>query len=183
MANKSKGLVIIYTGEGKGKTSAAFGSVFRALGHGWRVLVIQFLKGKAAFLSGENESAKSHPKLRLIPLGEGFVKICGDKKPIAKHREAALEALKIASMEIQSGKYDLVVLDEINCALDICGESLIPVKDVIDLIKSKPSKTHLILTGRNAKKELIALADVVTEMKQIKHPYKKGILAQKGIDF
>ena len=108
-----KGLVIVYTGDGKGKTSAALGHVFRALGHGWKVLVIQFFKGDWPIVFGEIESAKAHPNLEILQLGKGFVKIMGDKKPFSEHQLAANEAIELAKKKIYSGDYDLVVLDEV----------------------------------------------------------------------
>ena len=178
-----KGLVVVYTGDGKGKTSAALGNVFRALGHGWKVLVIQFFKGDWPIIFGELESAKKHPNLEIFQLGKGFVKIMGDKKPFKEHKLAAMDALKFAREKIFSKKYDLVVLDEVNYALDYLGVRLIELKNLIEIIDKKPARTHLILTGRNAKKEIIDRADLVTEMKEIKHPFQKGIQAQKGIDY
>ena len=178
-----KGLVIVYTGHGKGKTSAALGNVFRALGHGWKVLVIQFFKGDWPVVFGEIESAKAHPYLEILQLGKGFVKIMGDKKPFSEHKLAAKEAVDFAKEKIYSGQYDLVVLDEINYAIDYLEIRLVELKDVLEMIEKKPAKTHLILTGRDAKPEVIEKADLVTEMKEIKHPFQKGIQAQKGIDF
>lgn len=178
-----KGLVIVYTGDGKGKTSAALGNVFRALGHGWCVLVIQFFKGDWPVVFGEIESAKLHKHLEIFQLGKGFVKIMGDKKPFSEHKMAAKEAIEFAKKRIFSGDYDLVVLDEVNYAIDYLNIRLVELKDVLEIIEKKPAKTHLILTGRNAKQEIIDRADLVTEMKEIKHPFKSGIQAQKGIDF
>ena len=183
MDQNQKGLVIVYTGDGKGKTSAALGNVFRALGHGWKVLVIQFFKGDWPIVFGELESAKLHKNLEILQLGKGFVKIMGDKKPFKDHQIAATEAVKLAKEKILSGKYDLVVLDEVNYAVDYLDIRLVELKDLIEIIEKKPEHTHLILTGRDAKKEIIELADLVTEMKEIKHPFQKGIPAQKGIDF
>ena len=181
--NSQKGLVIVYTGDGKGKTSAALGNVFRALGHGWRVLVIQFFKGDWPIVFGELESAKLHKNLEILQLGKGFVKIMGDKKPFEEHEAAAKEAIRFAKEKIYSGKYDLVVLDEVNYAVDYLDIRLVELADLLEIIRKKPAHTHLILTGRNAKKEIIDLADLVTEMKEIKHPFQQGITAQKGIDY
>lgn len=178
-----KGLVIIYTGDGKGKTSAALGNVLRALGHGMRVLVIQFFKGDWPVVFGELESAKKHSKLEILQLGRGFVKIMGDKKPFAEHKMAAQAAIELAKEKIYSGRYDLVVLDEVNYAIDYLDVRLVEAQDVLEIIEHKPAHTHLVLTGRNAKPELIDRADLVTEMREIKHPYRRGIQAQKGIDF
>lgn len=180
---KRRGLVIVYTGDGKGKTSAALGNVFRALGHGWKVLVIQFFKGDWPIVFGELESAKKHANLEILQLGKGFVHIMGDKKPIEEHQKAAAEAVRFAKEKIYSGAYDLVVLDEINYAVDYLDFQLVALEDVLEIIRRKPAETHLILTGRNAKPQVIELADLVTEMKEIKHPFKKGIPAQKGIDY
>ena len=180
-------MIVAYTGSGKGKTSAALGNVFRALGHGWRVLVIQFMKGDWPVVFGELESAKHHPKLEILQLGRGFVKIMGDKKPLREHQAAALTAFETAKKKIISGKYDLVVLDEVLCTLGSAGVSLISSEQLMGIIKSKPGRTSLVLTGRlenaKAKKEIFSAADLVTEMKEIKHPYQKGIPAQKGIDY
>lgn len=183
MDKNKKGLVIVYTGNGKGKTSAALGNVFRALGHGWKVLVIQFFKGDWPVVFGEMESAKLHSNLEILQLGKGFVKIMGDKKPFKEHKTAATEAINFAKEKIYSGKYDLVVLDEVNYAVDYLDIRLVELKDLIEIIKKKPKHTHLILTGRDAKKEIIDIADLVTEMREIKHPFQKGVQAQKGIDY
>lgn len=183
MAENKKGLVIVYTGDGKGKTSAALGNAFRALGHGLRVLVIQFFKGDWPIVFGELESAKLHKNLEILQLGKGFVKIMGDKKPFSEHKLAAAEALNLAKEKIYSGKYDLVVLDEVNYAVDYLDVRLIELKDLVEIIQKKPEHTHLIFTGRDAKPEIIELADLVTEMKEVKHPFHRGIQAQKGIDY
>ncbi|HTL71085.1 MAG TPA: cob(I)yrinic acid a,c-diamide adenosyltransferase [Candidatus Eisenbacteria bacterium] len=178
-----RGLVIVYTGEGKGKTSAALGNVLRALGHGWRVLVIQFFKGDWPVTFGELESAKAHPNLEMLQLGRGFVGIMGDKKPRAEHEAAARGALATAKEKILSDRYDLVVLDEINCAVSEAGGSLLTVESVLDLLARRPARTNLILTGRGADERLVEAADLVTEMREVKHPFRKGVPARKGIDF
>ena len=182
-APEPQGLVIVYTGDGKGKTSAAVGNVFRALGHGMRVLVIQFFKGDWPVVFGELESAKLHAKLEILQLGRGFVKIMGDKKPMSEHQKSAAEAVKLAKEKIFSGKYDVVVLDEVIYAIDYLDVKLVELRDVLEIIEKKPTKTHLILTGRGAKAEIVERADLVTEMKEIKHPFQKGIQAQRGIDY
>ena len=179
----TKGLVIVYTGDGKGKTSAALGNAFRALGHGMKVLVIQFFKGDWPVIFGELESAKVHPRLEILQLGKGFVKIMGDKKPFLEHQKSAEEAIQFAKEKIFSGEYDLVVLDEVLYAIDYLDVRLVELKDVMEIIDQKPGKTHLILTGRNAKPDIIERADLVTEMREVKHPFQKGIPAQKGIDY
>ncbi len=179
-----KGLTIVYTGDGKGKTSAALGAAMRALGHGWRVLIIQFFKGDWPVIYGEVELAKKlYPQFEVLQLGRGFVKIMGDKKPFEEHVEAAKAALNLTRERMLSGKYDLIILDEVIYALGYLDFKLIELSDVLQLIREKPLQTHLILTGRNAPPEIIEAADLVTEMREIKHPMKKGIPAQQGIDY
>lgn len=181
---KRRGLIIVYTGEGKGKTSAALGAVLRALGHGWRVLVIQFFKGDWPIVYGELEMAKRlTPQLEVLQLGRGFVKIMGDRKPFEEHVQAAKAALELTRERIFSGQYDLVVLDEVNYALGYMDFKLIELEDVLEILKTKPPELHLILTGRNAHPQVIELADLATEMREIKHPMKKGVPAQQGIDY
>ena len=179
-----KGLTIVYTGNGKGKTSAALGAAMRALGHGWRVLIIQFFKGDWPVVYGELELAKKlTPQFEVLQLGRGFVKIMGDKKPFEEHVEAAQAALNLTRERMLSGNYDLIILDEVIYALGYLDFKLIDLKDVLGLIKEKPPQLHLILTGRNAPAEIIEAADLVTEMGEVKHPMKKGIPAQQGIDY
>jgi len=181
---KRQGLTIVYTGDGKGKTSAALGAAMRALGHGWKVLMIQFLKGDWPVVYGEVELArKLHPQFEVLQLGRGFVKIMGDKKPFAEHVEAAQAALQLTRERLLSGNYDLVILDEVIYALGYLDFKLIELKDVLQLIKEKPPQTHLILTGRNAPPEIVEAADLVTEMREVKHPMKRGIPAQQGVDY
>lgn len=178
-----KGLLIVYTGDGKGKTSAALGNAFRALGHGWRVLIVQFFKGDWPVTFGELESAKLHERLEILQLGKGFVRIMGDKKPFSEHVDAARDAMRLAKERIYSGDYDLVVLDEVNYAVDYLDVRLVELADLLEICDRKPAHVNVIFTGRNAKPELVGRADLVTEMREIKHPYAKGIPAQKGIDF
>ena len=179
-----KGLTIVYTGNGKGKTSAALGAAMRALGHGWRVLIIQFFKGDWPVVYGELELAKKlHPQFEVLQLGRGFVKIMGDKKPFDEHVAAAQAALNLTRERMLSGDYDLIILDEVIYALGYLDFKLIELKDVLQLIREKPPQMHLILTGRNAPPEVVEAADLVTEMGEVKHPMKKGIPAQQGIDY
>jgi cob(I)alamin adenosyltransferase len=174
-----KGLVIVYTGGGKGKTSAALGLVLRAVGYNHKVCMIQFVKGSWHY--GELDSAKRlAPEFELITAGKGFVGILDDKSPREEHVKAANDTLAISKEKIMSGKFNVVILDEINYAVQL---ELLKIDDVIDLIKSKPSELDLVLTGNHAAKEVIEIADLVTEMKEIKHPFKSGIKAKKGIDF
>ena len=179
-----RGLTVIYTGNGKGKTTAALGMAFRALGHGWKVLVIQFFKGDWPVVFGELEMAKRlSPQFELLQLGKGFVKHMGDGKPFDEHLSAAREALRTARERITSGAYDLIVLDEIIYAIDYAGVQLVSVEDVLELIAAKPPALHLVLTGRNAPQALIDRADLVTEMREIKHPWQQKIPAQLGVDY
>ncbi len=181
---KRTGLIIVYTGDAKGKTSAALGAAMRALGHGWKVLMIQFFKGDWPVVYGELELAKRlHPQFEVLQLGRGFVKIMGDKKPFAEHVEAAKAAMQLTRERMESGQYDVIILDEINYAIGYMDFKLVELEDVLQLLRDKPSEMHIILTGRNAHPKVVELADLVTEMKEIKHPMKKGIPAQQGIDF
>lgn len=173
-----KGLVIVNTGNGKGKTTAALGLSLRAVGQGMKVLIVQFIKSSQR--TGEVKAARRfYPGLQIVPMGHGFVDL-KDKKSFEAARKKAEKALRFAQDCIAAGKFDVVVLDEANYAVSY---GLIDSKDLIDLIKSKPCKLHLVVTGRNAKKNVIALADTVTEMKEIKHAYRKGVQSQKGIEF
>ena len=179
-----RGLVIVYTGNGKGKTSAALGACLRALGHGWKVLVIQFFKGDWPVVFGELEVAKQmSPQFEVLQLGKGFVKYMGDNKPFEDHLTAAKDALRVAKEKITSGIYDLIVLDELIYAIDYAGVQLVTLDDVMGLIDAKPPSLHLILTGRNAPQPIIDRADLVTEMQEVKHPWQQQIPAQQGIDY
>ena len=172
-------MVVIFTGDGKGKTSAALGVAFRAAGHKMYVSIVQFIKG--ANPTGEaRASERLAPELEFASLGSGFVNCCGDTKPLSEHKMAAAQALDLARQRIQSGSWDIVVLDEINTAVAL---GLIEVQEVLELLAKKPPKLHVILTGRSARPEVIEAADLVTEMRNIKHPYDRGIPAQKGIDY
>lgn len=175
----NKGLIIVFTGDGKGKTSAALGIALRASGHKMSVSVIQFIKSSNP--TGEAKAAgRLAPELEFVSLGSGFVNCLGDAKPLSEHKRSAAEALALARQRILSGSRDIVVLDEINTAVAL---GLIDVKDVLDLLAKKPLVLHVILTGRSACPEVIEAADLVTEMRNIKHPYDSGIPAQKGIDY
>ena len=179
-----RGLIILYTGNGKGKTTAALGMVLRALGQGWRVLVLQFFKGDWPVVFGELEMGKRlFPQLEILQVGKGFVKYMGDKKPFEEHVAAAQDALRIAREKITSGVYDLIVLDELIYAIDYAGVQLVALDDVLSLLDAKPPSLHLVLTGRNAPQALIDRADLVTEMREIKHPWQQKIPAQAGIDY
>jgi cob(I)alamin adenosyltransferase len=177
--SSEKGMVIVYTGRGKGKTTAALGIVLRSVGHGHKVGMIQFIKGEWYY--GELSSSKRlEPEFEMIAAGKGFVGIIDDDHSIQEHQKAAQYALALARERLSSKMYDVMILDEINYAMKL---NLISVKNVIDIVKEKPRKTTLVLTGNYAPDEVIAVADLVTEMREIKHPYQLGIKAKKGIDY
>lgn len=176
--SESRGLVIVHTGNGKGKTTAALGMGMRSWGQGLKVLVIQFIKGNCTY--GELKTIeKLGPNFVIRQMGEGFVDGLRDNT-LEGHRSAAAKALQTAAAEIATGKWDLIILDEINYAIKY---RLVPAGAVVALIDKKPPSLHLVLTGREASPEIIERADLVTEMREIKHPYEKGIKAQKGIEF
>ncbi|MDP3964507.1 MAG: cob(I)yrinic acid a,c-diamide adenosyltransferase [bacterium] len=174
-----RGLVLWYYGDGKGKTTAAIGVAVRARGAGLRVCVVQFMK-TAKWLSHERQSLK----ILGIPvkiLGSGFVGILDDKSTEAEHKKQALLALAETKKLLLLGKYDLIVADEIGSAVD---EKLLKVSDLVRLVKSKPKKTHLVLTGHTTYPTLEKVCDLITLMKNKKHPfYTEGMLAQRGVDF
>jgi cob(I)alamin adenosyltransferase len=177
-----RGLILINTGAGKGKTTAALGTAFRAAGNGMKVLVLQFLKGSWHY--GELESAEALNEIDgftyiLRKLGRGFVKVGGAEADPEDLRmvESAWEE---AAAAILSSDWDLIVLDEINYAI---GYKMLDPERVADVLRRKPEMLHVILTGRNAHPLLVELADTVTEMREVKHAYQKGILAQRGIEF
>lgn len=176
-----RGLVIVNTGNGKGKTTAALGLTLRAAGNDLRVLVIQFIKGR--WKTGESKSIEAlAPNVQLVRMGMGFtIERLRDKRiPMEEHEEAAHQAFDRAREVVLADEYDMIVLDEI---LGSIKAGLIPLDDVLGLVRDKPSRLHLVLTGRNAPPELIEAADLVTEMVPIKHPYDQGIPAQRGIEF
>ncbi len=176
--DSEKGMVIVYTGLGKGKTTAALGLVLRAVGYKKKCLIVQF--GKAWFTGELVGIKKLSPYVKIIQGGKGFLDILGSKVSKAEHKKAAKEAYNILYKEIISGKWDIVVADEIVGAV---YSKVLPLTKLLQLVKDKPATMDLVLTGRHASKELIKTADLVTEMKEIKHPYQKGILAKRGIDF
>jgi cob(I)alamin adenosyltransferase len=176
---EGKGLLIVYTGPGKGKTTCALGTAFRAVGQGLRVLMVQFIKGSWHY--GELDAAKmlGDDKFEIRPMGRGFVKVGGaDTDP--EDVRMSDEAWEYGREQIYSGKYDLVVLDEINYVISY---KMLDAERVVDALTERPENVHVICTGRNAHPKLVEAADLVTEMKEVKHPYTKGILAQRGIDY
>jgi cob(I)alamin adenosyltransferase len=175
-SRREKGIVIVLTGEGKGKTTSALGIALRAVGGGLRVLMIQFIKGTIA--TGEMESAKRlAPEFELRRFGAGFIYL--GKGPTEKDFAAAREGIEFARQALHSGKYDLLILDEVNNAIKL---GLFGAQEVADLVKGRPRHVHMVLTGRDAPRELIHLADTVTEMKSIKHPHETGRPAIRGIE-
>jgi len=176
MTELEKGLVQVYTGKGKGKTSAAFGLALRATGRGLKVYMIQFIKG--GFDYGELYTVKNLPNFTLKAFGRG--KFVTSKPPQKEDVRLAQEALRLAEKVIHSENFNIVILDEINVALDL---KLIALTEVLKLVKTKPFGLELVLTGRNAPKEIIEAADLVTEMKEVKHPFSRGIEARRGIEY
>ncbi len=176
---KRVGLVVVLTGYGKGKTSSALGMVLRACGHGMKVCMLQFMKGD--IFTGEWEAVKKMDcDVEIVATGMGFCGIQGNPYSRAQHREAAQRALQMAKERIASGKYGLIVLDEINNAVQL---KLVDLEQAIELIRSKPPLLHLVLTGRDAAPEVVSLADTVSEVREIAHAYRKGIEPQPGVDF
>ncbi len=176
---EGKGLLIVYTGPGKGKTTCAIGTAIRAVGQGLRVLMVQFIKGSWHY--GELDAAKmlGDDKFEIRPMGRGFVKVGGAETDPEDIRLAE-ECWETGRAAIHSGNYDLVILDEINYVISY---KMLSVEKVVDALKGRPEQVHVICTGRNAHPLLVEQADLVTEMKEVKHPYTKGILAQRGIDY
>lgn len=169
-----KGLVEIYTGNGKGKTTAALGLAIRAKGAGLNTYMVQFIKNKKY---SEIKALKDIKNIKIEQCGRGcFIK----GKPKKIDLECAQKGLRNLRKRIMSGKYDLVILDEVNVALKV---GLLKRKDIIDMIKQKPAQVELVLTGRYCPGDLIKHADLVTEMREIKHPYRKGIKARRGIEY
>ncbi len=171
-----RGLILVHTGDGKGKSSSAFGVAARALGWGHRVAVVQFIKGD--WLTGEKQFFDRFPdQLTWRTMGQGFT---WDTQNREKDMAAAAEALAIGRGFLDSGEYDLVVLDEINVAL---AYDYLDVAAVVDALAARATRTSVVLTGRGAKEAIVDAADLVTEMKEVKHPFQAGIKAQKGIDY
>jgi len=171
-----RGMIQVYTGDGKGKTSAAFGLALRAVGRGLKVYIIQFIKG--GFDYGELHIVEKIPNLKLASFGRG--KFITKVPPSGEDSKLAREAFELAKEVVKSGEYDVVVLDEVNVALNL---KMLSINEVMDLIKSKPKHVELILTGRYAPAQLIEIADLVTEMREVKHPYTQGVPPRKGIEY
>ncbi|MBI4354691.1 MAG: cob(I)yrinic acid a,c-diamide adenosyltransferase [Candidatus Omnitrophica bacterium] len=171
-----KGLIMIYTGEGKGKTTAALGLAFRALGYRWRVAMVQFIKGK--WKTGEDKMCEQlKGRIDGFRMGEGFTWITKNyERDVATARKAWEKCLEVLKDE----RYRVVIFDELNYVLKY---NFLPVEEIVEALKQKPAQTHVIITGRDAPAELIELADLVTEMREIKHPFRAGLKAQPGIDY
>ncbi len=171
-----KGLLIVHTGKGKGKSTAAFGLVFRALGNGMKVGVVQFVKGK--WETGERKILEHFPdQVTMTAMGDGFTWETQDRQRDIQAAKAAWERAKAMIMDEE---HQMVLLDEMNIVLRY---DYLDLAEVIDFLKGKPDDKHVVITGRNAKDELIELADLVTEMEMVKHPFRAGVKAQKGIEF
>ena len=174
---KRKGLIIVNTGDGKGKSPAAFGLAMRAAGNKMNVFIMQFMKGP--WKAGERKAFDSlAPYVEVVPMGDGFT---WDTENIEQDKATARKAFEVVKEKLNSGKFEMVIFEEINYVLDY---KFLPEDEVLETIKNKPEMTHVVCTGRNASKKLIEMADLVTEMKMIKHPFsEQGIPAQKGIEF
>ena len=174
---KRKGLIIVNTGDGKGKSTAAFGLAMRAAGNKMNVFIMQFMKGQ--WKAGERKAfEKLAPYVEVIPMGDGFT---WDTENVEQDKATARKAFEIVKEKLLSDKYQMVIFEEINYVLHY---QFFPEDEFLELLKNKPEMTHVVCTGRNASEKLIEMADLVTEMKMIKHPFKEqGIPAQKGIEF
>ena len=175
-----EGLILVNTGDGKGKTTAALGVALRSAGCGRRVLILQFIKSGANY--GELAGIALLPTVEIRSMGKGFIFHKQDEleEKMKEHQQAAKEAWTMVETEVKSGQWDLIILDEINYAIHY---GLVDVETVVNLLKTKPENLDMILTGRNARPEIIELAHTVTEMKVIKHAYQQGIKAKRGIEF
>nr|WP_321483396.1 cob(I)yrinic acid a,c-diamide adenosyltransferase [uncultured Cohaesibacter sp.] len=174
---EEKGLIIVHTGKGKGKSTAAFGMAFRSIGHGHKIAVIQFVKG--AWDSGEKRMLEKFPEqVTIKAMGEGFTWETQDRNKDIENARAAWEAAKEAILDPESR---FVLLDELNIVLRY---DYLPIEEIVAFLRDeKPDDTHVVVTGRNAKDELIEIADLVTEMTLIKHPFRSGVKAQEGIEY
>ena len=174
-----KGLTVVITGHGKGKTTSALGMALRAVGHGMRVCIIQFMKGD--LYAGEWDGIKAFGgQVELHATGKGFCGILGNPYSMAEHRANAQDALQLALEKMGSGLFDMLILDEINNALKL---KLVDLEQVLEILAQKPPLMHLLLTGRDAHPEVIELADTVSEIMEIKHAYRKEVEPQPGVDY
>ena len=174
-----KGLIVVITGYGKGKTTTALGIVVRACGHNMRTSIIQFMKGD--IYAGEWDGIKKMDcTVELISTGKGFCGIQGNPYPFEEHRENAQNAIKLTRQKMESGRWNILILDEINNALHL---GLVDLEQVLKIIHEKPTDMHLVLTGRDAHPQVVELADTVSDILEVKHAYQKDIEPQPGIDY
>jgi cob(I)alamin adenosyltransferase len=173
-----RGLIVVITGNGKGKTTSALGMALRACGHGLRVCIIQFMKGD--LYAGEWDGIKQLRGVELISTGKGFCGIQGNPYPFEEHRANAQEAIRLVKEKIASGDFDILIMDEINNSLHL---KLVDLDQVLEILRDKPPLMHLILTGRDAHPRVIEMADTVSEVREIKHAFRKDIEPQPGIDY
>ena len=167
------GLVHVYTGNGKGKTTAALGMCVRAVGHGLRALVVQFMKTGGTY----GEGSLDLPGLRVVPSGHSCLVF--SKEITQQDRDMAAEGLATAAEAMRAGEYDIVVLDEVNVAIKL---GLLDARDVVDAVRSRAAGVEVVLTGRYAPPEILDIADYITEMREVRHPYQRGVLSRKGVD-
>ena len=172
-------MILLITGNGKGKTTTAIGQAVRAIGDGKRVLMVQFIKGP--WRSGEDDAQMLlRPQFQIVKTGLGFVGILGDALPREEHARAAREGLALARTQAASGHWDMLILDEVNNAIHL---GLLEVGEVVEFTRSLPEGMDLILTGRDARPELIELADIVSEVQEVKHPYQQGVIGKRGVEW
>jgi cob(I)alamin adenosyltransferase len=171
------GLVVLHTGDGKGKTTAALGLALRSVGHGYGVCMVQFIKGK--WTCGEHKAAAEYleGRLEIHPMGDGFT---WDTKDREADKRKVREGWELAMRKVATGRYRMLILDEL---IYVLSYDYFPVREVLDFLAARPPDLHVVLTGRNPPPELVEAADLVTEMVAVKHPYQAGIKAQKGIEF
>lgn len=173
--DSEKGILIVFTGNGKGKTTAALGMTMRAAGHGMKALILQFIKGSWTY--GELESLGKTEEIVIRPVGNGFT---WEKENLEQDRLLAQNGWEEAVSEMNRAYYDIIVLDELNIVLS-CG--FLPEEAVIEALKNRTTRSHIVVTGRNAPEGLVAIANLVTEMREIKHPFNIGEAARKGVEF
>jgi cob(I)alamin adenosyltransferase len=173
---QEEGSVYVFTGSGKGKTTASLGQAIRARGHGWKVLIVQFIKKVS---SGEVEPLRKFG-IEIYPTGLGFVRTEGSDRSLTEHRSAAKRAFDFAKDKVKDGRYNLLILDEVNVAV---GLGLLEEREVLDFLKEKPRDLSVILTGRDAPESFIKTSDLVTEMKEVKHPFTREKSGRSGLEY
>lgn len=176
---KRQGIVVVITGNGKGKTTSAMGMALRSAGHGMKVCIIQFMKGD--IYSGEWDGVKLLDGLvELTSTGKGFCGIQGNPYPFEEHRQNAQDAIKLVHEKMNSGQFQTLILDEINNALEL---KLVDLDQVLNILQCRPPELHLIMTGRDAHPEIVEIADTVSEVREVKHAYRRDIEPQPGVDY